>query len=89
MMKGAKVIVGDEARFVIQQNLNPKKLEVKMHPRLQARLKETKLLDTFAQYSPSRQKEIFKYLGSLKTDESVDRNIDKVIAALKKLAASS
>jgi hypothetical protein len=36
----------------------------------------------FDELSPSRQKEILKYLGYLKTEASLDRNIEKVIRQL-------
>jgi uncharacterized protein YdeI (YjbR/CyaY-like superfamily) len=51
---------------------------------LEKRLKKEKLLDVFNALTPSRQKEVFKYLYSLKLDEVKERNIEKVIAGLKK-----
>jgi len=40
-------------------------------------------MTTFKKLTPYRQKEILKYLCFLKTEESVQRNIVKVIGQLK------
>jgi uncharacterized protein YdeI (YjbR/CyaY-like superfamily) len=37
----------------------------------------------FAELSPSRQKEIFKYINSLRTEESIARNVEKILRQLK------
>jgi len=40
-------------------------------------------MPAFKKLTPYRQKEIVRYLGSLKTEEALQRNIEKVIASLK------
>lgn len=83
MLKGGKATNGDTAKFVIEQNLRPETRDPKMLPAFKKRLTEEKLATVFAKLTPYRQKEILKYLSFLKTEESVQRNIAKVIAQLK------
>lgn len=83
MLKGGKAKNGDTAKFVIEQNPHPEIRDPKMLPALKKRLTEEKLMSVFTKLTPYRQKEILKYLSFLKTEESVQRNIAKVIAQLK------
>jgi hypothetical protein len=83
MMKGGLVEVGDEASFRIEQDVKPPKDEIKMPPSLAKRLKKEKLIDIFEKQTPSRKKEVFRYLLQLKTDESLQRNIDKLVVNLR------
>ena len=83
MMKGGEVDVGDKAKFQLEYDTRPPKDAITMPKFLELRLKKEKLVSVFNQFTPSRQKEIFKYLLYLKTDESRERNIDKVVAELK------
>lgn len=55
-----------------------------MPKQFSAKLKENNLVQEFKNLTPSRQKEILKYLNNLKTQESLMRNIDKIIKALNK-----
>jgi len=83
MMKGAEVKFGDTAKFEIEQgDLEPKK--VVMTTSLKSRLKKEDLLSEFNKLIPSRQKEINRYINSLKTDDARDRNIEKVVKMLKR-----
>jgi hypothetical protein len=83
MMKGGDVEVGDKAKFQLEYDTRPPKDAITIPKSLALRLKKEKLMNVFSLLTPSRQKEIFKYLLYLKTDESVQRNIDKVVAELK------
>ena len=83
MMKGGEVEVGDTAKFSIEFDDRPPKDSITMPLILEKRLKKEKLLDVFNAQTTSRQKEVFKYLNSLKTEESRNRNLDKVVTALK------
>lgn len=83
MLKGGKAKNGDTAKFVIEQNRHPEIRDPKMLPALKKRLAEEKLMSVFAKLTPYRQKEILKYLSFLKTEESVQRNIAKVLAQPK------
>ena len=82
MLKGANVKVGDMVKFSIEQNFTP--IVVPMNPAFKKKLVENKLLATFNALTPTRQKEVLKYLSFLKTEESLNRNIDKFISLLKK-----
>ena len=82
MMKGASVAVGDTARFEIEQgDLEPIKME--MPAVLKSRLKKEKLLNEFEKLIPSRQKEINRYIDSLKTDDARQKNVERVTKMLE------
>jgi hypothetical protein len=83
MLKGAKVMLGDTVHFSIEQNFNSRKKEFPMPKAFKAKLDKQNVMEGFQALTPSRQKEILKYLNSLKTDESRTRNMNKVIAQLK------
>jgi hypothetical protein len=56
---------------------------IKPHPQLVKALKENSTArKAFDLLSPSRQKEIVRYISSLKTEESIARNIAKAIGFL-------
>jgi hypothetical protein len=85
MLKGSNLAAGDNARFIIEQDKTL--LTKKEHPMvrlLKQELFENKLENTFEELTASRKKDILKYLNSLKTDEALKRNIDKVIVQLQK-----
>jgi hypothetical protein len=83
MMKGADVVVGDTASFVMEETTSTKPHDFKMPKYLEDELKRNKLKADFLALTPYRQKEIRRYLNNLKTEESIIRNADKVIRALK------
>ncbi len=83
MLKGGKAKNGDKVKFVIEQNPHPESRDPKMLPAFKKRLTEENLMAIFKKLTPYRQKEILKYLGFLKNEESVQRNIVKVIAQMK------
>jgi hypothetical protein len=81
MRKAANVDVGDTAE--VQIEFDPKPRIITMHPTLKSALeKNKKAMAAFSQLSPSRQKEIVRYIGFLKTEESVDKNVKKAIGFL-------
>ncbi|HNJ30252.1 MAG TPA: YdeI/OmpD-associated family protein [Ferruginibacter sp.] len=81
MLKGAGAAVGDKASFRIEQDDKPR--TTPMPALLKQKLSSGKLLPAFLALTPYRQKEILRYLNNLKSDESLLRNIDKVIKQLK------
>jgi hypothetical protein len=83
MMKGGEVKVGDKAKFQLEYDERPPKDAILMPTALAQRLRKEKLMSVFKELTPSRQKEIFKYLHYLKTEESRQRNIDKVVGEIK------
>jgi hypothetical protein len=85
MLKGGNAAVGDTAKFVLEPDTTPrKKKNVSMVPLLKKKLILHKLSDTFDRLTASRKKDILSYLNSLKTDEALKRNVEKVITQLKK-----
>jgi hypothetical protein len=81
LRQDAGIDVGDDATVEIE--FDPEPRIVPTHPkfaRALAKNKEAKA--AFEKLAPSRQKEILRYLNSMKTDESLVRNIEKVIQYL-------
>jgi hypothetical protein len=83
MLKGANVQVGQTVTFTIEQNFASRKREFPLLKVFKEELDKHKLFQGFKELTPHRQKEILKYLNYLKTEESLARNINKVIAQLK------
>lgn len=81
MRKSAKKDVGDSIEVTIQYD--PVERVIPIHPKLtKALLKNKKASQVFESLSPSRRKEIVRYISFLKNEESVDKNILKVIRFL-------
>ncbi len=81
MRRSAGIDVGDIARMRIEYDTRPR--IVPMHPMLRRALAKNKEAHkTFKKLSRSRQKEILRYLGSLKNDETVNRILSKVLRQL-------
>lgn len=88
MLKGADVKVGQTVHFMIEQDTLERNKNVPMPEEFKRKLEEHDLLTMFQKLIPSRQKEINRYLNNLKTEESLARNINKMIAVLKGKASS-
>jgi hypothetical protein len=88
MLKGAHLTVGQTAHFIIGQDTMERNKNHPMAPDFKKKLVENDLIEIFEKLTPSRQKEINRYLNNLKTEESLKRNIDKLIKAFKGKAAS-
>jgi hypothetical protein len=84
MLKGAKAELGDTVKFTIEQNFNPPSAEnIAMPKDFEKQLVSNKLLAAFKALTPSRRKEILRYLNNLRTKEALGRNIEKIIRQLK------
>ena len=83
MLKGSGLMPGQTAQFIIEQDTLERNKNHPMPKAFKIKLEEHSLLGMFQQLSPSRQKEINRYLNNLKTKESLDRNIEKMINVLK------
>lgn len=82
MMKASGTKVGDE--IAVEIEFDPRPRDVPMPVRLRDALKfDKKAKIAFAELPPSRQKEIFRYINSLRTEESIARNIEKILQQLK------
>ena len=81
MRKAARKDVGDTIEVQIDFDAKPR--ITPMHPKLKKAFKENKEAKTaFEKLSPSRQKEILRYINFLKSEDSVDRNIKRAILHL-------
>lgn len=86
MMKGGQTAVGETAVFAIEQNDELVEKMYDMPDMLAASLKTNQLEKEFDQLSATRKKDILKYLHYLKTAETMQNNIDKVIVQLQQKA---
>ena len=81
MRKTAGKDVGD--LIEIQIDFDSKPRTTPMHPKLKKAFKENpNAKKAFEKLSPSRQKEILRYINFLKSEGSVDKNIHRAIAHL-------
>ncbi|TMI87456.1 MAG: DUF1905 domain-containing protein [Bacteroidetes bacterium] len=81
MRKVAGKDVGDTIE--VQIDFDPRPRVTPIHPKLKKAFKENSIAKkAFEKLSPSRQKEILRYINSLKSEESVDKNIKRAIAHL-------
>lgn len=82
MLKASGSNVGDRVQIEIE--FDPRPRSTPMPEKLAAVLrKDVKAREAFGGLPPSRQKEIMRYIGSLKTAEAEARNIEKIIAHLR------
>jgi hypothetical protein len=81
MRAAAGVDVGDTTH--ISLDFDPTPRTEALHPKLVDALDRNKAAKTaFEKLTPSRQKEILRYLNSMKTEESLERNIERVLKHL-------
>jgi len=83
MLKGAGVKAGQTANFIIEQDTIERNTNHPMAKEFKKKLEEHGLLAMFQQLSPSRQKEINRYVNNLKTETALTKNINKMINVLK------
>ena len=81
MLKDSPKRVGE--RLQISIDFDPRDRSIAPHPAFLAALKNNpKAKKTFESLIPSRRKEILRYIASLKTEESRNRNIERAIGFL-------
>jgi hypothetical protein len=81
MREASKTAVGDDISISI--DFDPAERTTPMHPKLEKALNENaeaKLV--FDKLSPSHRKEIQRYINSLKSEQTIDRNVAKSVAYL-------
>jgi hypothetical protein len=83
-LKGAQTKVGATATFIIEQDAPASEHEYPVPPALAKLLRQKKLLATFNSLTPYRKKEILRYLAQIKTDETMQRNVLKLVQRLEK-----
>ncbi len=82
MLKGGNAEVGKRAQFYLKQDKEGVEKKYTAPDLLLKQLKDKNLLHDFNTLTASRKKDIIKYLNYLKTEESLLRNIKKVIHQL-------
>jgi len=87
-MKGIREMVGQVAELIITPDLSDPVKEHPMHPRLLEELQRNGLLHRFDALTPSRRKEILRYLNNIKTPETLEKNIQKAIRQLQAVSAN-
>jgi hypothetical protein len=81
MRKSAKKDVGDTIEVTIEYD--PVERIIPKHPKLvKALIENKKASKVFESLSPSKQKEIVRYISFLKNEETVDKNVIKAIQFL-------
>ncbi|TDQ25434.1 YdeI/OmpD-associated family protein [Tenacibaculum caenipelagi] len=81
MRKSAKKEVGEIVRIEIE--FDPNERKIPFHPKFRKALNENeKARKIFDHLTPSLQKEILRYLSFLKTEKSIDRNVERAIEFL-------
>jgi Domain of unknown function (DUF1905)/Bacteriocin-protection, YdeI or OmpD-Associated len=83
MMKGGKTALGELATFVIEQNNSSTVKEYPTPSLLTEKLIKNQLTKEFDSLTVSRKNDILKYLNYVKTEETLLKNIDKLITQLK------
>ncbi len=81
MLKNSPRRIGETIEVVIEFDVSDR--TIPPHPRLVDALKNNKPANkVFENLSPSSKKEIIRYISHLKTEESIDRNIERAIQYL-------
>lgn len=83
MMKGANTALGKTASFQIEQDFKKIIRNYPMPSLLTSQLAKTNLTTNFNSLTTARKKDILKYLNSIKTEDTLAKNIDKVIKQLQ------
>jgi hypothetical protein len=82
MMKGGETALGATANFLIQQDKSKVDKNYKAPATLTEALKKNNLTTAFEELTSSRKKDVLKYLNNIKTEKTLQKNIDKVIHQL-------
>jgi hypothetical protein len=81
MLKNSPRRIGETIELTIE--FDPSDRTITPHPKLVTALNDNKAAkNIFENLRPSLQLEIVRYIANLKTDESIDRNINKAICFL-------
>lgn len=82
MLKDSGLKVNDTASIEIEFDSRPRivGLPESLEKALQ---KDKRAKKAFEELSPSRQKEIMRYLGALKTPASIEKNVERIIKHLR------
>ncbi|MCZ4695350.1 YdeI/OmpD-associated family protein [Ancylomarina euxinus] len=81
-LKGANTALGKTADFEIEQDFEMIIKEYPVPEMLTEQLTKAKLIEDFNHLTPSRRKNILKYLSFIKTEKTLQKNIEKLISQL-------
>ena len=84
MLKGGQTELGKVAKFEIEQDFKVKKKKYSIPKMLTDKLTDKDLTSDFNNLSGSKKTEILKYLNYIKTEKTLERNIDKLIGKLER-----
>ncbi|HLA97102.1 MAG TPA: YdeI/OmpD-associated family protein [Anaerolineales bacterium] len=82
MREAARIKVGGSVRIEVEFDSTPRTVPAPRKFTL-ALSKNRRAREAFEKLAPSRQKEILRYLNSLKRAETLERNIEKIIQSLQ------
>eukprot|EP01133_Synstelium_polycarpum_P011121 gene11121-12956_t len=82
MMKGAKTAVGQWADFVIEQAENTDEADYPAPALMTEQLRAHNLTKAFESITPSRKKEVLRYLCRLKSEDVLRKHMQRLIAQL-------
>jgi len=83
MMKGGKTALEQVATFEITQNDEKIIKKYPLPKQLKTELKQHNLTEEFGKLTEARKRDILKYLSYIKTAETLQKNIDKLITQLE------
>ena len=83
MMKGGNTALGKMANFEIEQDYNKKVKDYPLPKLVSEQLVDNNLLADFNNLTASRKRSILKYFSYIKTEETLMKNIDKLINQLR------
>ncbi len=84
MLKGGNTELNKIADFVIAQDFKKERKKYDKPQKLIDELKTKRLTSDFNNLTEARQNEILKYLNNIKTEKTLERNIDKLIGQLER-----
>lgn len=82
-LKGGQTKVGETANFVIEQDYENIRKEYPIPDLLKNQLKQRNLIADFNNLSNARKNDILKYLSYVKTEDTMQKNIQKLIIQLE------
>lgn len=81
MLKNSPKRIGETIEIVVEYDDSDRSISI--HPKLGQAIKDSALAAAnFEKLTPSRQNELIRYINNLKTEASIQRNIEKIISHL-------
>lgn len=81
MLKNSPKRIGETIEVVLEYDAVERNIAI--HPKLEQAIKDSSLATAnFEKLIPSRRHELMKYVNNLKTEASIQRNVDKIIRHL-------